>query len=154
MKVYRFMNEDELKMYFNGKCAEVGSVFSHYTEKRFNNFRYKKGMKYVHFFKRLKDVYRIKHEIFEQELKSKKRYFIGCFDIPRPLLSSCKGKGRYVIENENGGTSECYVQEYAIPSSKMEEEYLIYFKQEEYDDDLHWKVDEMEKEDQSWQREK
>ena len=154
MKVYRFMSEDELKMYFNGKCAEIGSIFSHYTGKRFNNFKYKKGMKYVHFFKRLKDVYRIKHEMCEQELKSNKRYFIGCFDIPKTLLSYCKGKGRYVITKDDNTKSEIYVQEYAVPASCMEEEYLVYFKREEYDDDLHWKVDEMEKEDESWLREK
>lgn len=147
MKVYRFMRENELKMYFNGQCRNIGGKFSQYTSKKFNNFKYKKGVKYIHFFAKLKDIYRIKHEMAEQEINSDERFFIGCFDIPQKLLSKSKGIGRYVITNSEDGTiSECYVEEYALESWKMKEKYLVYFKQEKLDDKLHWQVDEMDKE--------
>lgn len=145
MKVYRFMNEMELRMYFSGQTQEVGRVMK--LDRCGNNHNYKKNTKYVHFFKRLKDVYYIKqHCDFNNRYNKDMRYYIACFDIPKNILNA--GQGHYYREHFSGyehpGTVK--VAEYAVESSLMKEEYLIYFKQEKADYNLHWTKDKMDKE--------
>ena len=148
MKVYRFMSEAELKMYFNEECTEIGRCYS--SQIGLNSFQYKKGVRYLHFFKNLKDIEYIKKDMCENLEKSetKKRFFIGCFNIPKTLLEKGKCKGFYA-DQLSSGYDDCkakFVPEYAIESSKMKEDFLIYFKQEKLDNQLYWQKDEMKKE--------
>lgn len=153
MKVYRFLSEDELKMYFSGKTAEVGHCYKNAKNKMVNSFSYKPNTKYVHFYKRLKDIRHIKEDLFrnhKEEIENDKnpqKYYIACFDIPFKLLSRNSGKGNYIKIHEGKGyiTEESAI-EYAIESKFLKEEYLIYFKQEKFDKNLHWQKDEMDKE--------
>ena len=153
MKVYRFLSEDELMMYFSGKTEEVGHCYKNAKNKNVNSFYYKPNTKYVHFYKRLKDIRHIKEDIYRHHKdeiendKNPKRFYIACFDIPFKLLSKNSGRGRYIkIHEDKGYVTEKSAVEYALESKLLKEEYLIYFKQEKLDKYLHWQKDEMDKE--------
>lgn len=149
MKVYRFMSEAELKMYFSGQTNKVGHCYERKSINSPNSFNYKENTRYVHFFRKLKDVKLIKQEYLDQgKLPQNERYFIACFDIPLKLLINSIGVGVYQ-DGMSKGYEECpknKAVEFAVESSKMKAEYLLYFKQEKLDRELHWKKDEMKKE--------
>lgn len=149
MKVYRYLSERELKMYFTGKTDKVGHCYERENMNSPNTFDYKENTRYVHFFRKLKDVKLIKQEHLNQgRIPQNQRYFIACFDIPLKLLMTSIGVGFYQDRTASGYEEQPKSKaiEFAIESSKLKEEYLLYFKQEKLDRELHWKKDEMKKE--------
>ena len=149
MKVYRFLSENELKKYFTGQTHKVGHCYERKNINSPNTFDYKENTRYVHFFRKLKDIKLIKQEHLNQgRIPQNQRYFIACFDIPLKLLIASIGSGVYQ-DSSASGYEECPKHraiEFAIESSKLKAEYLLYFKQEKLDRELHWKKDEMGKE--------
>ena len=103
MKVYRLMCNEELNLYLSGNIENIGRCFE--SKKLANNHRYKQNVKYVHFFRRIKDL----------ELVQSKRNFenLVTFDIPMITLIISQGKGLYNYI-KNGKFKQKYVKEYAV----------------------------------------
>lgn len=121
MLVYRIMNEEEFELLTAGKKECLGGCFYGLTLP--NNHRYKKGVKYLHFFKNQTAINRYLRSIsFTEE----GQYFVGTFNIPfRKLFTHCS-YGRYM---PSGYDVDYEVEkEYALPVNKFETEYLVDIK--------------------------
>lgn len=148
MKVYRFLSEEELNLHQSGQSAEAGRCYPKNSNFRLNSFRYKPNTRYVHFFKNLKDIKFVKQDFCEvlDENAKKLKFYIACFDIPSKVLAAGAARGRYIEASGNGMFEETYATEYVVESAMMKREYLKYFKEEQLDKELHWRVDEFNKE--------
>ena len=120
MKVYRYLSEDELNAIQSGELDKIGNEFSREFFKQTNNHKYKKGVKYLHFFKNKEDIKYIQ--------KYYRKYFgtfYTCtFDIPLKTLLKGMGKAKY---NEGSGY-DLYVvkkREFIVPVSEFKPEWLI-----------------------------
>lgn len=123
MRVYRCLCEEELNKILNHDLAEIGNFFD---EKSSNTFKYRKGEKYIHFFKSMKNCEHIKD--FNWFLEGGK-FFICTFNIPISLLIKNAGFGYYypVGYKNSSGYDDFIVQralEFAIPVSQFNTEWL------------------------------
>lgn len=129
MIVYRYMSEEEFIKIVEGKIAETGNCF--YNKGTSNTFKYKENIRYLHFFKALKDF-----PYIQAINKTGNRKFLCKFDIPLGILFLRAGKGYYVGKNVSAGY-DYYVdsiKEFAVESSKMSEEFLVDFLYDEHND--------------------
>jgi len=124
MLVYRLMSKKELDLFVSKDMNSIGKPFP--KGKLSNNHRYKKGIKYVHMFRNLKDINFVR---FERDSEFE---YVATFDIPMITLMISCGKGLY-SGVKNGEFKQKYVKEYAINSERIKPEYLIeYAKIDEF----------------------
>lgn len=121
MKVYRMLEESELKKMLNGKVDELGADCEQYTHN--NNHKYKKGVKYIHFFLRRKSIF----EFLPKKVDGKK-YYVCAFDIPVCKLLKSFGVGYYYSKKKhnNGYDALLYkVTEFSIDAKEFETSWIL-----------------------------
>ncbi|MBQ7351792.1 MAG: hypothetical protein IJW59_02860 [Clostridia bacterium] len=118
MKVYRYMSESELQNLQAENYSELGSKYDKSLMKRVNSHSYKKGVKYLHFFKNKEDVFRI----CSLKNDSPENFYVGEFDIPIYILIQGIGKGYYDCKGCDIGLDE--VVEFKMPTKYMNKKYL------------------------------
>ena len=126
MKVYRFVEKEELKLFLEKSTGEIGGLFSNQNS---NTFKYKKGVKYLHFFKKKEDC-RYAYDLNKKNAENKK-FYIATFDIPVKILIKNFGFGYYNKLNVDKLSGyEVYSEifkrmEFAIPMNEFKPEWLI-----------------------------
>lgn len=123
MIVYRYVRKSELLNILNGNLSNVGSV---YTNNKTNTFKYNANERYLHFFKRCKDIDYIrklalsKSQHFNEKMEEG---YICLFNIPSSVLLFSAGHGFY----ENSGyESDCATAtEFAIKVKKFKPRWLV-----------------------------
>lgn len=111
MKVFRLCREDEVKQILNSKSFENVGNYCRNSER--NSHKYNEDVRYLHFFKNKSDL------LYLNTLANR---FICVYDIPKELLSSYYGHGKYrdyirfVTLNK--------VEEFAIPAASIRFDYL------------------------------
>lgn len=113
MKVYRYLGARELGEILAGNNNEIGSFFSRKVFRWSNSHRYKKDVKYLHFFQKKEDIEKIK--MLRQKIDAD--FYVCEFDIPKKMMK--KGIGRY----NNARGYEHYVEkavEYIVPSQEFD----------------------------------
>ena len=111
MKVFRLCREDEVKQILNSKSFENVGNYCRNSER--NSHKYNEDVRYLHFFKNKFDL------LYLNTLANR---FICVYDIPKELLSSYYGHGKYrdyirfVTLNK--------VEEFAIPADSIRFDYL------------------------------
>ncbi|MBE7075260.1 MAG: hypothetical protein E7376_04710 [Clostridiales bacterium] len=116
MLVYRRLSKSEFLNIKTGLKCHLGTECS--KSKLANNHKYKKGVKYLHFFKNKGDVYRIR-----QYQTKPVPYYICTFNIPNKILEKCKGRGKYDAGGYDYATT--WVTEYAINVDDFDCNWLI-----------------------------
>lgn len=120
MKVYRYLDKNELNKILNGEVSTLGSYFSSQKTK-FNSHHYKDDEKYIHFYKDITGMLEIR-EIYRN--RAEKFYFCA-FEIPFTKLIFHKGKGYY---SPHGYDIQIETQtEFALPISDFKTEWLSGF---------------------------
>lgn len=122
MKVYRYLSENELKSILTDDLSNVGYEYANNLKlQQSNTHRYKKGIKYLHFFKSKADCVRIKaiHN-------NKTNFYIAEFNIPFATLAKHIGYGIYSTTGYDVDYDE--VTEFAIPTHKLKSSYLISYE--------------------------
>jgi len=120
MKVYRFLFEDELKKILNKETTKIGSVYNAKKSKiLYNTFRYKEGVKYLHFFKDKKDCVLARNLHSDNTQKA----YICTFDIPTIFLLVHSGTGYYPPHGYDMDYES--VREFAIKSSSFNTKWLV-----------------------------
>ena len=119
MKVYRYLSEEELKFIQSGEVDKIGSFYVNDENfKRINTHKYKKGVKYLHFFFKKEDIKRVQNLDF----RKMSNYYICEFNIPFLALLPYIGKGHY--DSRGYKTDLDSVYEIAMPATKMKQKYL------------------------------
>ena len=126
MKVYRYLSQNELDAFLSKDISSIGTEY-HKNDgyQRVNNHRYKKGVKYLHFFKHKEDCRRIRTLHEEKRVE----FYVAEFDIPITILALHMGSGRY--DASGYATDIESVQEFAIPASKIKSRYLLSYTRDE-----------------------
>ena len=138
MIVYRMMSKEELKLYLNGDIKNIGNIFPNFKfdesvtmeqkmlayinweERKSNNHYYAMNQKYVHFFRRLKDMDYVQ---FERDFE-----YLATFDIPTVVLMASKGKGFYK-KMKHGKFKYKFVREFAVKAEEIKPEYFLGFEE-------------------------
>lgn len=125
MKVYRLLSETELKNIISGNYRKIGAEYNNSRYPDSNNHLYKRGVKYLHFFKH-KDA--IKY-MEKYKYNDNQTYYICTFDIPFLQLIKGIGSGKYELP----GMDYLIIteREYIIPSEKFKKEWLKSYKKDE-----------------------
>ena len=118
MRVFRYLCEEELKAILNGEMDNVGKL---QINNRSNTHHYKQGVKYLHFFKHLEDL----HKIRDIKRYTEKNFYVGMFDIPLTTLIMSSGKGYYPASGYD--LDHETIREYAVPAEKVKPEHLVYY---------------------------
>ena len=118
MKVYRFMFDDELHHLKNGEYDKLGETYKNHKKYVYNTHKYDENVRYLHFFKNIEDFKFI--QMFYRNVN--KDGYLVTFDIPALILLHGKGKGYYPAVGYEEDYSE--IVEYAIPSSKINNEWI------------------------------
>ena len=131
MRVYRYLCEEELKAILDGEMKNIGRRrFNNHS----NNHHYKTGVKYLHFFKHLKDL----QDIRMIKQNEDNTFYVGVFDIPLPTLLAYSGKGYY--EAHGYDVNYITIREYAVPSDKIKPDQLLFYMQDKERDVTHQEV--------------
>lgn len=120
MIVYRYLSEWEFKKILTNQIAQTGTVYD--NVKLSNTFKYKKGVPYLHYFRRLKDFPKI--QAIRRDANGK---YLCKFNIPVRILLTRAGKGYYDATRSGYYPEIDSVKEFAVESSKMNSEYLVDF---------------------------
>ena len=84
--------------------------------------KYKRGVKYLHFFKHLHDLPTVRN--LERKNGAS---FVGKFDIPLRSLISGNGVGKYTGTPITGTDKYIVVKEFAVPLKEINYEYFVDF---------------------------
>lgn len=116
MIVFRYASAEELSSILKGQIKNNGSYFDSSFS---NTHKYKPGVRYTHFFKKLKDL-----PDLQKTFGCHEGMFICKYNIPLRLLITTSGKGFY--NSITPGYEVLYdtVKEFAIESSKLESDYF------------------------------
>lgn len=128
MIVYRYSSPTELNNIINCKLDCVGSCFE---RSDVNTHRYKKNIKYLHFFKDLKAISEIK------KVRQDNVYYICKYDIPIITLMLGRGYGYY--EGRGYKYDNSTIKEYIVPVDKFSPKWLVDY--ERYERDIDFKKD-------------
>lgn len=118
MRVYRYLSEQELNKILNHDVESLGHEFNKNRKNYLNNHHYKKGVKYLHFFKEFDDMQEIKNLYKNIEGK----FYYCSFDIPRLVLFFAAGQGFYAPKGYDYDFS--VMTEYAIRTDKFNPQWL------------------------------
>ena len=111
------MSKEELDLYLTGNVEDIGRHFV--KGKLANNHKYKNTEKYVHMFRKIKDI-----DIIRQKRNFE---YLVTFDIPMIILMISQGKGLYNY-TKKGKFKQKYVKEFAVNTKYMKPEYFINYK--------------------------
>ena len=103
--MYRYLTNEELVCFQNGKAKQLGVFPS--VENLESSKKYKPDVKYLHFFKNIKDLPRVQE--FEKDSGGG---YIGVFDLPLRIAISGKGVGKYFEQSRIGNVQP--IKEVAI----------------------------------------
>ena len=112
--VYRFVTEQEKVALENNDISKLGGLW--HNLKAGNTHRYKKGVKYMHFFDKKEDAITI-----YREFGKAKQYFCT-YSIPNKILRKYVGKGFYIPIGYDDYTT---IKEYAIPSAEFDTSWIV-----------------------------
>lgn len=117
MLVYRYLSKRELDAFEQGDIDSVGAEYFNKKQDFNNTHKYREGVKYLHFFKNVKDIKHIR-EVRDDN----KEHFLCQFDMPFLTLLMHSGTGYY----SSSGYDIDYetVKEYAVPTDDVKAEYL------------------------------
>lgn len=118
IKVYRYLPNNELIKMINGDIENIGSFYENNTLS--NTHNYKPDKKYLHFFKNIKDLDRIRRI----KVKTDNMY-LAEFEIPLITLIKHSGKGAYMPQGYD--TDFDTVTEFAIPTKEFQPNFLKNF---------------------------
>lgn len=123
MKVYRYLSELELKSILTNNLSNVGYEYANNLNfQQSNTHRYKKGVKYLHFFKSKLDCIRVK----SIHSNGKANFYVAEFNIPFTTLAKHIGYGIYSTKGYDVDYDK--VTEFAIPTNKINSNYLISYE--------------------------
>lgn len=122
MKLYRYLPKEELDNLTSGNIDKIGHFYSVEDYKRVNNHKYKKGVKYLHFYFAEKEISRINHFSFHQA----DSYYVCEFEIPFYVIFPHIGIGIYDGRGYDNPLDLVY--EVALPTEKMKTKYLRNYK--------------------------
>ena len=117
MKVYRYLDEEELNNILSGNIDKIGKEYSRHAKGEVNTHKYKEGEKYLHFFKDKKGC-----EEISIVMGKGKNYYVCEFNIPFRHLLFRSGKGYYVSHGYDSDYET--FKEYILETSKFKSEYL------------------------------
>ena len=103
MIVYRYLTDKELKNFLKGNTWDLGARPT--AEQLDNCKRYQAGVRYIHFFKNLRDLPKI--QSIDSDPKGK---YIGMFNMPMRFAVGGNGIGEYFGKIE--GASQ--IKEFAV----------------------------------------
>ena len=115
------MSEEELNLIRQGNIDGLGNQFNKKVYTRQNNHRYRKGKKYIHFYKDKSSLELIRREIIKGDNAKKSNHYFCSFNVPDIILWLYRGKGHY---DGNLDTPTIDVIEYAIPTTIFRPEWL------------------------------
>ena len=124
MKLYRYLSKEELENLLAGKIEQIGHFYEAKNYKRVNTHKYKKGIKYLHFYFDEKEISRIKDADFHKSAN----YYICEFEIPFYVIFPHIGVGRY--DGVGYEVPLDSVFEVALPAQKMKVKYLKDYKKD------------------------
>lgn len=127
MKIYRYLTEKELKSFQCGDLSEIGNFYDRFEYKRVNTHRYKKGVRYLHFYSRKEDIRHAK-TLHKNDLSND--YYTCEFDIPALKAHLYHGQGIY--DGSGYKIDKDVVSEFAIPVQAIRSEYLTSYELDEY----------------------
>lgn len=136
MKVYRYLSQIELDSILEGNIEQIGTEYDNDIFKNINTHRYKKGIKYLHFYKNKQDIRHIQRI---NKATTRYDYYICEFDIPLLVIMQGRGYGKY-NSGKRGKPLE-QVVEFKMPAKKLRPDYLISYT---LDENHHAKVEEWE----------
>lgn len=120
MIVYRYLGSEELQDFLHKDMHKVGSTYKEKVPQ--NTHKYKNGVRYLHFFKHLRDFPTIQKVLGKPEGR-----FLCKFDIPLRMLITSKGTG-YYVDYFSGYDYGCEkIKEFAVETSKIQPDYLVDF---------------------------
>lgn len=125
MKVYRYLNDRELRAILCDFKDHIGSYFNH-GDKLANTHKYQINTRYLHFFKNKSAI-----EYIKQYHKNDNRDFYICtFDIPKEILAKGLGKGTYETK---GGDDQVLTteKEFIVKVDDFDCEWLVEYKKDE-----------------------
>jgi len=128
MKVYRYLSENELNTMLENQVDKLGRSF---CRSRSNTHKYKKGERYIHFFKNFKSLSNMRR------LRSSYNevYYYCEFDIPMLILMAGRGLGYYNSSYRWGVKEKCI--EYIVPSKYFKKSWLVsYIKENKTEDNI------------------
>ena len=114
------MSEEHLNLILSGSTEGLGHYYDRKHFKRQNSHHYRKGKKYLHFFKDKSSMELIRRERQKLNIHGRKYYFCS-FNIPDVILFFHRGTGHY---DGNYDTPIIDVTEYAIPVDMVNPEWL------------------------------
>ena len=120
MKVYRFMDGEELKKILEND-DNTGSVFNN-KYKYLNTFHYKKSKKYLHFFKSkgsIKHIIRLYNPYHREN--QEKEFFECAFNVPAWKFIPHIGFGFYYHRNKWRVATEFAVEPTSIKAENLKE---------------------------------
>lgn len=122
--MYRYLTNEELAYFQKGKARQLGALPS--SENVEASKKYKPDVKYLHFFKNIKDLPRV------QEIeKGSGSGYIGEFDLPLRIAISGNGVGQYFSKSKTGNSQP--IKEVAIESKFLRSNNLVdYLVDENY----------------------
>lgn len=136
MKVYRYLSQVELDYILEGNIELIGTEYDNDIFKDINSHRYKKGVKYLHFYKNKKDIRHIQRM---NKATTRLDYYICEFDIPLLVIMQGWGYGKYNSYRRSVPFEQ--VVEFKMPATKLKPDYL---KSYTLDENHHVTVEEWE----------
>lgn len=127
MIVYRYLTSEELKNILAGDLSKIGSVYN--VEVPTNTHKYKKNVRYLHFFKNLRDF-----PLIQNFAKSPEGKFICKFNIPLRTLRTQMGIGTYDCLRGGYDCDVERVKEFAVEVKKISPDCLVDFIFDEHSD--------------------
>ena len=118
MKLYRYLSEKELQHIMTNEIDKIGSFYDSNEYKDINTHKYKKGVKYLHFYFDKKEISKVR----SLALQGRSVCYICEFEIPFYKIFNHIGIGKYYGNGYNGTNDKVY--EVALPAHKMKREYL------------------------------
>ncbi len=127
MIVYRYLTRDELYNLLYKMKYEIGERPSELQMA--SSRKYKKGVKYLHFFKKLEDL-----PVIQGLRKSPQGCFVGMFDIPTRDLLGGYGVGEFTGTPIDGTDKFVVVKEFAVELRHVRSNNLIDYIYDEHCD--------------------
>ena len=118
MKVYRYLRKQELDAILKNNISDIGQEYINDNYKEINSHHYRKNVKYLHFFKNIEDIEKLKKEDFVQP----DEYYICEFNIPLYILLPGIGSGYYIGHGFDLPNDTAL--EFKIPAHKLKSSFL------------------------------
>ena len=118
MVIYRYLSNEEIKGILYRAKVQLGQIPT--AVQMASSKKYKKGEKYLHFFRDLKDL-----SIVQSLDNSPQGKFIGKFDIPMRFLLAGVGVGQYTGTPIEGTDKFVVMKEFAMELKYLKSQHLV-----------------------------